>query len=137
MKVSAEVEIACSFAQREAISRRHDVMAVEHLLYGLLHDEATAKVVKKSGGKVEKLKRALERILSEEFKPVGGDAPVQDVAGRNEREWPIALPEPKRERSLQIQRDLAAVNAQSQRLIASRREHCRAADQCLHGSERQ
>jgi ATP-dependent Clp protease ATP-binding subunit ClpA len=77
MKVSAEVEMACSLAQREAIARRHDVMAVEHLLYGLLHDEATAKVVKKSGGKVEKLKRSLERILNEEFKPVAGSDPVQ------------------------------------------------------------
>ena len=75
MKVSAEVEMACSLAQREAISRRHDVMAVEHLLYGPFYDDATAKVVKKSGGKVDKLKRSLERILNEEFKAVSGDVP--------------------------------------------------------------
>ena len=36
MKVSAEVEIACSLALREAVTRRHDVMAVEHLLFALL-----------------------------------------------------------------------------------------------------
>jgi ATP-dependent Clp protease ATP-binding subunit ClpA len=82
MKVSAEVEVACSFALREAVTRRHDVMAVEHLLYALLHDEATAKVVRKSGGKVDKLKRALERILKEEFKAVAGDSPVQPTPTR-------------------------------------------------------
>jgi ATP-dependent Clp protease ATP-binding subunit ClpA len=82
MKVSAEVEIACSLALREAVTRRHDVMAVEHLLYALLHDEATASVVRKSGGKVEKLKKRLERILSEEFKPVSGTDPVQPAPTR-------------------------------------------------------
>src|ERR1043165_6037822 len=82
MKVSAEVEVACSFALREAVSRRHDVMAVEHLLYALLHDDATAKVVRRAGGKVDKLKRALERILNEEFKAVAGDSPVQPTPTR-------------------------------------------------------
>ncbi len=82
MKVSAEVEIACSLALREAVTRRHDVMAVEHLLYALLHDDATAAVVRKSGGKVEKLKKRLERILSEEFKPVSGTDSVQPTPTR-------------------------------------------------------
>jgi ATP-dependent Clp protease ATP-binding subunit ClpA len=77
MKVSAEVEIACSLALREAVNRRHDVMAVEHLLYALLHDKATSDVVKKAGGSVEKLKRRMQRVLSEEFKPVSGNEPVQ------------------------------------------------------------
>ena len=77
MKVSAEVEIACSLALREAVNRRHDVMAVEHLLYALLHDKATSEVVKKAGGSVDKLKRRLVRILSDEFKPVSGTEPVQ------------------------------------------------------------
>jgi ATP-dependent Clp protease ATP-binding subunit ClpA len=82
MKVSAEVEIACSLALREAVTRRHDVMAVEHLLYALLHDEATAKVVKKAGGKIDKLKRRLERILSDDFSAVTGDDPVQPTPTR-------------------------------------------------------
>ena len=55
MKVSPEVEIACNLALKEAERRRHDVMTVEHLLFALLHDDATAKVLKKSGGYVEKL----------------------------------------------------------------------------------
>jgi ATP-dependent Clp protease ATP-binding subunit ClpA len=67
VKVSAEVEIACSLALREAQRRRHDLMTVEHLLYALLHDEATAKVVKKSGGNTDKIRSALEHLLDQEF----------------------------------------------------------------------
>ncbi|HEX3855195.1 MAG TPA: ATP-dependent Clp protease ATP-binding subunit ClpA, partial [Polyangiaceae bacterium] len=55
-----------AFAQSEAIRRRHDVMTVEHLLYGLLQDPATARVAKMAGGDVDKLKRALDRFLDEE-----------------------------------------------------------------------
>jgi ATP-dependent Clp protease ATP-binding subunit ClpA len=83
MKVSAEVEIACSLAAREAQRRRHDVLSVEHLLYALLHDEATAKIVKKSGGNVEALKKALEKSLNEEFSevPNGLDVVPQPTRG--------------------------------------------------------
>jgi ATP-dependent Clp protease ATP-binding subunit ClpA len=70
VKVSAEVEAACAFAQSEAIRRRHDVMTVEHLLYGLLQDPSTARVAKMAGGDVDKLKRALDRFLDEEVSRV-------------------------------------------------------------------
>ncbi len=70
MKVSAEVEIACSLALREAQRRGHDMITVEHLLYALLHDDDTVTVVKKSGGNVTKLKAALEKFLDEEFPAV-------------------------------------------------------------------
>jgi ATP-dependent Clp protease ATP-binding subunit ClpA len=77
VKVSAEVEIACSLALREAVRRRHDVMAVEHLLYALLHDEETSRVVRKSGGNVEKLKNLLDEILEREFPKLPGSAQTQ------------------------------------------------------------
>nr|PZN28234.1 MAG: ATP-dependent Clp protease ATP-binding subunit ClpA [Pseudomonadota bacterium] len=70
MKVSPEVEIACNLALREAERRRHDVMTVEHLLYALLHDEATATVVRKAGGNVERIKARLDRILERELPKV-------------------------------------------------------------------
>ena len=67
MKVSPEVEIACTLALREAARRNHEIMTVEHLLYALLFDEATASVVKNSGGDVSEIKKSLERILDEEI----------------------------------------------------------------------
>jgi ATP-dependent Clp protease ATP-binding subunit ClpA len=74
VKVSAEVETACSFAQSEAVRRRHDVMTVEHLLFALLADPETADVLTKAGGDLPKLKRLLERFLTEELARV----PEQD-----------------------------------------------------------
>jgi ATP-dependent Clp protease ATP-binding subunit ClpA len=67
VKVGPEVEIACTLALREAARRNHELMTVEHLLYALLFDEGTAKVVKKSGGDIAALKKALEKILDEEL----------------------------------------------------------------------
>jgi ATP-dependent Clp protease ATP-binding subunit ClpA len=70
MKVSAEVEIACSLASREAQRRRHDLMTVEHLLYALLYDEETARVLRKSGGNVERIRQKLERWFDEQMPKV-------------------------------------------------------------------
>ncbi len=67
MKVSAEVEIACSLAAREAQRRGHDVLAVEHLLFALLHDDETVRVVERSGGDAKRLRTRLDSILSKEF----------------------------------------------------------------------
>jgi ATP-dependent Clp protease ATP-binding subunit ClpA len=52
VKVSSEVEIACSVAATEAANRGHELMTVEHLLYALLMDTETARVVAQAGGKV-------------------------------------------------------------------------------------
>ena len=82
MKVSAEVEIACSLAAREAQRRRHDVMTVEHLLFALLHDDETAQVVIKSGGDVDALKRRLETIMDDEMIPVPEGGEVNPVPSR-------------------------------------------------------
>ncbi|MBX3127257.1 MAG: ATP-dependent Clp protease ATP-binding subunit ClpA [Polyangiaceae bacterium] len=82
MKVSAEVEIACTLALREAERRRHDLMTVEHLLYALLHDDATALVVRKSGGDVARIKAALDKALDDELEAVPGDDPVRPAPSR-------------------------------------------------------
>jgi len=70
VKVSAEVEIACSLAAREAQRRRHDLMTVEHLLYALLHDAETARIIKKAGGDLERIKQALEHVLDADIPKV-------------------------------------------------------------------
>ncbi|MBM4361554.1 MAG: ATP-dependent Clp protease ATP-binding subunit ClpA [Deltaproteobacteria bacterium] len=70
MKVSAEVEIACNLAAREALRRRHDLLTVEHLLYALLFDADTAKVLRRSGGDVDQIRALLEKVLAEELEAV-------------------------------------------------------------------
>ncbi len=82
MKVSAEVEIACSLAQSEAARRRHDLITVEHLLYALLHDDATARVVRGAGGNVDRLKKEIDRVLEGGLKKVAGSEPVTPSPSR-------------------------------------------------------
>jgi ATP-dependent Clp protease ATP-binding subunit ClpA len=82
VKVSAEVEIACSLAQSEASRRRHDLITVEHLLYALLHDDATARVVRGAGGNVDRLKKELDRLLESELNKVPGTEPVTPAPSR-------------------------------------------------------
>ncbi len=67
MKVSAEVEIACSVAATEANRRGHEVMTVEHLLYALLMDHRTARILTRAGANVEGIKSALERFFDQEL----------------------------------------------------------------------
>src|ERR1700756_2186268 len=67
MRISPEVEIALSLAANEAARRRHEYITVEHLLYALLFDDATALIVKHAGGDVGRLKKELERFLDEQI----------------------------------------------------------------------
>jgi len=73
MRISPEVEIALSLAANEAARRRNEFVTLEHLLYALLFDEATALVAKHAGGDVPKLKKALEAFLDTELAQVPED----------------------------------------------------------------
>ena len=73
MKVSAEVEIACSVAATEANRRGHEMMTVEHLLYALLLDHPTARALTRAGANVPGLKRELERIFDEDMESASPD----------------------------------------------------------------
>jgi ATP-dependent Clp protease ATP-binding subunit ClpA len=85
MKVSTELEIALSLASHEAHRRRHDLMTVEHLLFALLHDAGTARIVTRAGGDVEGLKRFLDRYLTRELVAVPDEQPVTPVPSRGFR----------------------------------------------------
>jgi ATP-dependent Clp protease ATP-binding subunit ClpA len=73
MRISPEVEIAIRVAQDDAARRRHEYLTLEHLLFALLLDEATIKVVHHSGGDPRVLKKHLDRYLSEQLEPVEGE----------------------------------------------------------------
>jgi ATP-dependent Clp protease ATP-binding subunit ClpA len=65
IKLSTEVEIALSVATNDATRRRHEYVTLEHLLLALLFDDATANIVRHSGGDVKLLKKKLEGYLDE------------------------------------------------------------------------
>ncbi len=74
MRISPEVEIALSLAANEAARRRHEYVTLEHLLYALLFDEATAMVVRHAGGDPVAIKKELEQFLTEQLDSVPEDA---------------------------------------------------------------
>ena len=50
-------------AIREAKNHNHEYVTVEHLLYGLLHDELASYIINECGGSIEVLKERLEKFF--------------------------------------------------------------------------
>ena len=62
--ISHKLEMALVMAIREAKARRHEHVTVEHILYGLLHDEHAANIITNCGGDRDSLKRKLETYFA-------------------------------------------------------------------------
>ena len=80
--LSKELELALIKAIKEAKSHRHEYVTVEHMLYGLLHDDLARHIIDKCGGNNQNLKERLERFF-ETGMPVmksGDGEPAQTVA---------------------------------------------------------
>lgn len=82
MKLSTDLEIAVNLAAREAHRRRHEFMTIEHLLLALLHEDATARLLKKTGSNVTKLKRGLEEAVATEQPTLPGEEPIEPSPSR-------------------------------------------------------
>lgn len=80
--LSKELEIALIKAIKEAKNHRHEYVTVEHMLYGLLHDDLARHIIDKCGGSNQNIKDRLERFF-ENGMPVmrdSGSEPSQTVA---------------------------------------------------------
>ena len=77
MKLSADLRVCMDLALGEARQRRHEFSTVEHLLYAFLHDDETRNVIKRSGGNLDGLKRALEEHLDGELPRVPEAVPLR------------------------------------------------------------
>jgi ATP-dependent Clp protease ATP-binding subunit ClpA len=64
---SQKLEMALVTAVREAKSHRHEFVTVEHLLYGILQDELTYRIIRQCGGSLENLKKRLEKFFDGEL----------------------------------------------------------------------
>ncbi|HIP38719.1 MAG TPA: ATP-dependent Clp protease ATP-binding subunit ClpA [Desulfocapsa sulfexigens] len=81
--ISKSLETALVRAIREAKSYHHEYVTVEHMLYGLLHDELTDYIIQECGGSTENLKNRLESFFSGELPVHQSDVkgePAQTVA---------------------------------------------------------
>lgn len=62
-----ELEMALYSAVREAETRRHEYVTVEHLLFALIHEPVARKILRHCGVKLKRLTADLEKYLNEEI----------------------------------------------------------------------
>jgi ATP-dependent Clp protease ATP-binding subunit ClpA len=82
---SAAIEVVLTIAYREAVSRRHAYVTLEHLLYALAHDNDGERILAACGADLPRLRRELDAYLSESLEQMKrGDArePEQTAAFR-------------------------------------------------------
>ena len=75
--VNRELQLTLHSALREAVSRRHAYVTIEHLLYALIHDARGAEVLRHSGANLRRLKSDLERFLNDEIEAEPGEEPIE------------------------------------------------------------
>ncbi len=81
--ISKSLEAALVRAIREAKEYRHEYVTVEHMLYGLLHDELAGYIIQECGGSTANLKNRLESFFTGELpvhSPEVQGEPAQTVA---------------------------------------------------------
>ncbi|MBL8684966.1 MAG: ATP-dependent Clp protease ATP-binding subunit ClpA [Myxococcales bacterium] len=72
MRLSPEVEIALNLAANEAGRRHHEFVLIEHLLYALLFDDESKRIIRHSGGDAEKVRKRVEKFLDDEVPEKSG-----------------------------------------------------------------
>ena len=72
-----QLERALVTAVRQAKNHRHEFVTVEHLLYGLLHDKLTSRIVAQCGGSSANLRKRLEDFFA-------GEMPIQEAINAND-----------------------------------------------------
>src|SRR5512147_261899 len=79
--ISKELELTLNFALKEAKTRRHEYVSLEHLLFALLRDKDGKSTILACGGDIEKLHRALEEFFEGQMEtlPVGVDRDPQQT----------------------------------------------------------
>ncbi|TKB08377.1 ATP-dependent Clp protease ATP-binding subunit ClpA [Desulforhopalus sp. IMCC35007] len=81
--LSKSLEKSLIMAIREAKNHNHEYVTVEHMLYGLLHDELTSFIIEECGGSIETLKQQLEKFFIREIPKLsstGVGEPAQTIA---------------------------------------------------------
>jgi ATP-dependent Clp protease ATP-binding subunit ClpA len=72
-----DLQLTLQVAYREAISRRHAYLTVEHLLFALLHNDPGADILVHSGVQLDQLRADLESFFDEDLERVPGEDPVE------------------------------------------------------------
>jgi ATP-dependent Clp protease ATP-binding subunit ClpA len=77
--IGRDLELTLQAAHREAVSRRHAYLTIEHLLYALIHSDDGARILRHAGADVDRLRREIERFFSEDLESVPGEDPIETM----------------------------------------------------------
>src|SRR6266705_1296968 len=79
--ISKELEATLNFALKEAKTRRHEYVSLEHLLYALLRDKDGKAAIVACGGDIERLGKSLEEFFTSRLEtlPQGWDEEPQQT----------------------------------------------------------
>ena len=71
--ISKELEGTLNTALKEAKSRRHEYVCLEHLLYALLQDKDASGAIINCGGDIDRLRKGLEEFFQTHLETLPGD----------------------------------------------------------------
>jgi len=77
--IAKQLQATFEFAVNEALTRRHEYVTLEHLLFALLHDRDAVDVIRSCGGDVEELKQQLDDFMGKTFESLPDETTVQPV----------------------------------------------------------
>jgi len=80
--INNKLEVALVLAIREAKTRRHEHVTVEHILYALLHDDMASDIITGCGGNTDNLKVKLENFFSSNMTSIAENQaadPIQTI----------------------------------------------------------
>ena len=67
--LSRELELALIKAIKEAKAKKHEYVTVEHMLWGLLHDDLAVHIISKCGGDNNSIRERLREFLADPDNP--------------------------------------------------------------------
>ncbi|HEY2665186.1 MAG TPA: AAA family ATPase, partial [Candidatus Binataceae bacterium] len=69
--ISRELQVTLQLAMTEAVSRRHEYVCLEHLLYAMLHDATASNILHNCGADLDKLRKSLADYLDNHIERIG------------------------------------------------------------------
>ena len=85
--ISKELEGTLNAALKEAKSRRHEYVCLEHLLYALLQDKDASGAIINCGGDIDRLRKGLEAFFQTHLEALPGGSDRRRCARPGRRRW--------------------------------------------------
>jgi ATP-dependent Clp protease ATP-binding subunit ClpA len=71
--IGKELELSLEATVRDATTRNHEYLTVEHILFAVVHDELGKEILSRCGGNVSRIKSSLEEFFAEHVPKVSAD----------------------------------------------------------------